>query len=135
LVVEDDPMMLELICTRLDLGGYQTMQARDGLEGLDRLRDMKPEGMVLDINMPRLDGFGVLRQMKTLGHLPRVPVMVLTARNQSDDVREAIKLGARDFLAKPFEDQKLLSRVARLVRPGVVRTAAVDSRTPTRMVW
>ena len=135
LVVEDDPMMLELICTRLDLGGYQTVQARDGFEGLDRLRDFKPDAMVLDINMPRLDGFGVLRQMKSLGHLPRVPVMVLTARNQTTDVQEAIALGARDFLTKPFEDHKLLARVARLVRPAPARPAIADSRTPSRMVW
>ena len=135
LVVEDDPMMLELICTRLDLGGYQTVHARDGFEGLDRLRDHKPDAMVLDINMPRLDGFGVLRQMKSLGHLPRVPVMVLTARNQTNDVQEAIALGARDFLTKPFEDHKLLARVARLVRPAPVRPVMTDPRTPSRMVW
>ena len=124
LVVEDDPMMLELICTRLTLAGYQTLHARDGYEGLDRLRDAKPDAVLLDINMPRLDGFGVLRQMKTLGHLPRLPVMVLTARNQSSDVQEAVKLGARDFLTKPFDDQRLLARVSRLVRPAPARPAA-----------
>jgi len=135
LIVEDDPMMLELICTRLDLAGYQTLHGRDGYEGLDRLRDDRPDAMVLDINMPRLDGFGVLRQMKTLGHLPRVPVMVLTARNQTSDVREAIKLGARDFLTKPFDDQRLLARVARLVRPAPpVRPAAGPPRV-SRMIW
>jgi DNA-binding response OmpR family regulator len=70
--------------------------------------------MVLDINMPGLDGFGVLRCLKTKGSM--VPTLVLTARNQSSDVREAVALGARDFLAKPFKDQQLLARVARLLR-------------------
>lgn len=135
LIVEDDPMMMELICTRLDLAGYQTLHGRDGYEGLDRLRDAKPDAMVLDINMPRLDGFGVLRQMKTLGHLPRVPVMVLTARNQTSDVQEALKLGARDFLTKPFDDQRLLARVARLVRPVVPARPAQGREPGSRMVW
>ncbi len=133
LVVEDDPMMLELICTRLALAGYQTVQARDGLEGLDRLRDHKPDAMVLDVNMPRLDGFGVLNQMKTLGY--RTPTMVLTARNQTADVQAAIKLGARDFLTKPFEDHTLLTRVARLVRAAGARPAPGPAPGQSRMVW
>jgi DNA-binding response OmpR family regulator len=128
LVVDDDPMMLELICTRLTLAGFQTVHARDGYEGLDRLRDAKADALLLDINMPRLDGFGVLRQMKTLGHLPRMPVMVLTARNQTSDVQEAIQLGARDFLTKPFDDQRLLTRVARLVRPASAARPALPAR-------
>jgi len=135
LVVEDDPMVLELICTRLTLAGYQTVHGRDGYEGLDRLRDDRPDAMVLDINMPRLDGFGVLRQMKLLGHLPRVPVMMLTARNQTADVQAAIKLGARDFLTKPFDDRTLLARVARLVRTAAsARPVPVPERAH-RMIW
>ncbi|HEX4179652.1 MAG TPA: response regulator [Caulobacteraceae bacterium] len=134
LVVEDDPMMLELICTRLSLAGYRTAHARDGHEGLDRLRDQKFDAMILDINMPRLDGFGVLEQMKAVGN--RTPTMVLTARNQSADVQRAIQLGARDFLSKPFEDQKLLSRVARLTRPTPTRQpSAPPSQPVSRIIW
>jgi len=132
LVVEDDPMMLELICTRLSLAGYRTMHARNGLEGLDQLRDMKFDGMILDINMPRLDGFGVLRQMRILGN--RTPTMVLTARNQGADVQQAIQLGARDFLSKPFEDQKLLARVARLTRPAPAQRPAPAAQAPSRLI-
>jgi two-component system OmpR family response regulator len=77
LIVEDDPMMGELIRTRLELAGYRTVLARDGYEGLDRLRDHKPDAMLLDINMPRLDGFGVLQHMKSVGL--KTPTMVLTA--------------------------------------------------------
>lgn len=102
LVVEDDPMVLELITTRLSLAGFHTFNARDGYEGLARLKEVAPAAMILDINMPRLDGFGVLRGMKVLGIA--VPTLVLTARNQSSDVQEALKLGASDFLSKPFQD-------------------------------
>jgi len=123
LIVEDDPMVLELITTRLELAGYQTFSARDGHQGLERLAEVRPAAMILDINMPRLDGFGVLRKMKETGQIARVPVMVLTARNQGTDVQTAIQLGARDFLSKPFEDQQLLARVARLVRRTIARSA------------
>lgn len=115
LVIDDDPSILELITTRLEIAGYLTFYARDGHEGLNRLSDVRPAAMILDINMPRLDGFGVLKAMGASG-TASVPTMVLTARNQQDDVRLAISLGARDFLAKPFNDQHLLSRVARLLR-------------------
>lgn len=121
LVVEDDPLVLELITTRLSLAGYHTFHARDGYEGLARLKEVAPAGMVLDINMPKLDGFGVLRGMTVLGL--SVPTLVLTARNQTADVRQALQLGASDFLAKPFEDRQLLARVGRLVRRVLPRPA------------
>ena len=131
LIVEDDPMVLELITTRLELAGYQTFAARDGYQGLERLVEVRPAAMVLDINMPRLDGFCVLRKMKETGQVLRVPVMVLTARNHGGDVQTAIQLGARDFLSKPFEDQQLLARVARLVRRTPVRPAPPPPPDPS----
>ncbi len=117
MVVDDDPAVLELITTRLAIAGYQTFAARDGQEAVSRLGEVRPTAMVLDINMPRLDGFGVLRQMRQTRMINQVAVMVLTARTQSDDVQQAVALGARDFLSKPFKDTQLLSRVARLLRP------------------
>ncbi len=115
LVVEDDPAVLQLLVTRLTIAGYTTFQARNGQEAIRRLGEVMPAAMVLDINMPLVDGFEVLRQMHRNGQTKDVAVMVLTARNRPQDVREAIGLGARDFLAKPFKDAQLLARVARLV--------------------
>lgn len=114
LVVEDEDMVRDLIVTRLSIAGYQTFEARDGFDGLLRIEDSRPDAMLLDVNMPRLDGFGMLQLMKSRGI--RTPTMVLTARNQPEDVRNAISLGARDFLTKPFRDDQLLTRVARLLR-------------------
>ena len=122
LVVEDDPVILDLITTRLDLAGYDTYFARDGFEGLARLHELRPSALVLDLNMPRLDGFGMLRKMPLEGLY--TPTMVLTARNQPDDVRMAIALGARDFLAKPFKEEQLLQRVGRLLRRAPARPLA-----------
>ena len=125
LVVDDDPMILELLVTRLELAGYQVHTARDGHEALNRLAEVHPQAMILDVNMPRLDGFSVLRHLKSTGRIMSLPVMVLTARYQASDVQEAIKLGARDFLAKPFKDNQLFKRVERLLRSGAQTTADV----------
>ena len=115
LVVEDDPMVLKLVATRLDFAGFQTFFARDGREGLSRIRDLRPDGMVLDINMPVMDGFEVLSHLMAIkAFYP--PTLVLTARNRPEDVKVAIGLGARDFLAKPFREDQLIARVGRLVR-------------------
>jgi DNA-binding response OmpR family regulator len=124
LVVEDDPMIRELIVTRLELGGYHTYTACDGYQGLASVEELRPAGLILDINMPRMDGFDMLKAMKMTGLLARTPTMVLTARNQTDDVKTAISLGARDFLSKPFRDEQLLARVARLLRKPAAPAAA-----------
>lgn len=115
LVADDEPFILELIVTRLELAGYETRAARDGAQALDRLADFRPEAMVLDINMPMLDGFGVLKNMRAQGLTDKVPTMVLTARNAAEDVATAIQLGAKDYLSKPFRDDQLIARVGRLL--------------------
>lgn len=117
LVVDDEPMILELLTTRLTLAGYKVLRARGGGEALAMATHERLNGMLLDINMPGLDGFGVLEALRRHGTLQTLPVMVLTARNQGEDVKRAITLGARDFLTKPFNDRQLLTRVARLTAP------------------
>lgn len=116
LVVDDDPMILELVETRLSLAGCTTFGARDGLTAIARIGEVRLVAMVLDINMPGLDGFGVLKHMKDTGSIHSIATLVLTARNRPEDVKLAIALGARDYLAKPFKDDQLLLRMARLLR-------------------
>ncbi len=128
LVVEDDKNILDLVVTRLQIAGYRTSFARDGAAAIEAVRTTPPQAMVLDLNMPGLDGFDVLRRLKQLG-LTIPPTLVLTARNASSDVSEVVRLGARDFLTKPFRDQDLLARVARLLRHRPV--PPVDNRLPS----
>lgn len=123
LVAEDDPHIRELVRARLAAAGYTARTARDGDEALNRILTEPPHLLVLDINMPGLDGFRVLEAMQGYG-VRDVQVMVLTARHAANDVRRAMDLGARDFLAKPFSDAQLLARVNRLARP--VATPAAD---------
>jgi two-component system OmpR family response regulator len=126
LVIEDDSNVRELIRTRLTLSGYEVQTARNGVEGLNRALCFHPDAMVLDINMPELDGFGVLERLKAKGL--RIPVLVLTARHAADDVRRAIGLGAKDYLTKPFTETQLQARVARLLRAAA--PAAPTAATP-----
>ncbi len=116
LVVDDDRAVRELVCTRLTLAGYDAFAARNGVEALERLNGgLKAQAMVLDLNMPQLDGFGVLKALGRERAL-KTPTLVLTARHAAGDVQQAVELGARDYLAKPFKDQQLLMRIARLLR-------------------
>lgn len=124
LVAEDDADVRELIRTRLTGSGFDVHTARNGAEALERIRSMKPDAMVLDINMPVLDGFSVLEALQAGGSL--FPVLVLTARHAADDVRRAISLGAKDYLTKPFTAEQLHARVARLLRASAPAPAPAD---------
>lgn len=116
LIVEDDPAIRDLLHTRLSLAGYRSQHVSSGWAALQVMQDFRPNAVILDINMPGLDGFGVLETKRARSAIRDIPVMVLTARNAADDIRKALALGAKDYLAKPFEDQQLLMRVRRLVR-------------------
>jgi DNA-binding response OmpR family regulator len=126
LVVDDDVSILELVSTRLTLAGHTVLTARNGGEALRRLTERRYDGMVLDLNMPQMDGFAVLECMADLSH-PRPPTLVLTASHNAADVQRAVKLGARDYLSKPFDDRQLLMRVARLFRTQPVTQHVLDA--------
>lgn len=116
LVVDDEKAIRDLVTMRLEIAGFVTSAASDGLSALARIRDFKPHAMILDINMPLMDGFGLMARMGK-DQLATLPTLVLTARGQAEDVKRAITLGARDYLSKPFKDDHLLARMARLLRP------------------
>ena len=117
LIVEDDAGICDLLRNQLEATGYETRIARDGSEALGRIFQFRPHAMVLDINMPGLDGFGVLQALSD--QAIRLPVLVLTARHDASDVRRAIRLGARDYLTKPFTATQVKARIARLMRPPI----------------
>lgn len=123
-VVDDDEAILNLVATRLEIAGHEVHKAKDGFAGFRRILDVRPAAIVLDLNMPLSDGFDLLDRLSRASADVQAPVLVLSAQNADDDVRRAIRMGATDFLAKPFSTTGLLSRVARLLRsaPPVSRT-------------
>ncbi|MGA0603217.1 response regulator [Caulobacter sp. KR2-114] len=124
-VADDSEPILELVVTRLELAGYQTFAARTGLQAMRTITEVQPQGVILDINMPGMDGFAVLMALKAASRTREIPVLMLTGSNAQADVRRALSCGARDYLAKPFDDQLLLTRVARLLRSRPVTSAPV----------
>jgi len=126
LIAEDDAGVRDLVRTRLRIAGYDPHIARNGLEAVERALQLRPAAMVLDLNMPGLDGFGVLSAIQDQAPNLRLPTLVLTARHGGDDVRMAIALGARDYLTKPFTEAQLLARVGRLMR-GRIAPKPADS--------
>lgn len=115
LVVDDDASIRELLSVRLGVLGYQVVTARDGGAALDRISEFKPDAVILDLAMPRLDGFGVLERLGR-DKLASLPVLVMSANTSAFDVKRAIRLGAKDYLAKPFGEAQLLRRVSRLTK-------------------
>ena len=114
LVADDDEAVCDTIEDALHLAGYLTMRARDGQMALDRVRSDRPDLVILDVNMPKMDGFEVLRKMRSLSIT--TPAILLTARHEREDAVTGLKLGADDYVKKPFGLEELLLRVAAVLR-------------------
>ncbi|HUY80061.1 MAG TPA: response regulator transcription factor [Ktedonobacterales bacterium] len=113
LVADDDPQLLRLVARNLELDGYQVRTAIDGQEALDAITTAPPDLAVLDVMMPRLDGFAVCQQVREFSSLP---IMMLTARGHDQDKVRGFDLGADDYLTKPFSIGELLGRVRAILR-------------------
>ena len=123
LIVEDEPKTGDYLRQGLGEAGYTVDLARDGLEGLHRARSEEYDLVVLDVMMPGLDGWHVLREIRRSGR--QMPVLFLTARDQVDDRVKGLELGADDYLVKPFAFSELLARVRTLLRRGRAREPEV----------
>ena len=114
LVVDDEPSVRDLIADALNLAGYSSICAAHGLEAVTKLRENQIDLMILDINMPNMDGYEVLQRMREQGS--RTPVIVLTARLDREDTKRAFELGADDFVRKPFGIEELTLRVNAILK-------------------
>jgi DNA-binding response OmpR family regulator len=111
LAADDDEDILELIVFRLERSGYTVLQARDGAEALELAKRSRPDLAVLDVMMPKLDGFEVTRRLREDDAMTRMPIILLTARTQEADVQRGFDAGADDYIRKPFSPQELGARV------------------------
>lgn len=111
LVADDDRDIRELVAFRLAKGGYEVITAEDGGEALELARSRQPALAVLDVMMPRLNGYEVTRALRADEATRPIPVILLTARVQESDVARGFEVGADDYLKKPFSPQELLARV------------------------
>jgi len=113
LVVDDEQRMVDLIRMNLEIEGFQVIEATNGVQALDEVRKHIPDLIILDIMMPQLDGFEVLRMLREFSS---VPVIMLTAKGEEEDKVRGLELGADDYVTKPFGARELISRVKAVLR-------------------
>jgi DNA-binding response OmpR family regulator len=111
LAADDDEDILELVAFRLERSGYTVLRAKDGEEALRLALEAKPDLAVLDVMMPKLDGYELTRRLRADDATSRMPIILLTARSQDADVQAGFDAGADDYLRKPFSPQELRARV------------------------
>ena len=132
LVVDDDVNICELLRLYLTKEGYQVTIANDGEEGLDKFNQVKPDMVLLDVMMPRMDGLEVCRRIRKLGN---TPVMMLTAKGETFDKVLGLELGADDYMVKPFDAKEVVARIKAVLRRCQTSTAAAESTEGVIEVW
>jgi DNA-binding response OmpR family regulator len=136
LLVEDDRSIASFVEPELEHLGYRVQCAYDGPTGLEEVKKFRPELIVLDIMLPKLDGVGVLKRLRQEGN--RVPVVMLTARDTTLDKVHSLDHGADDYVTKPFDIEELLARIRALLRrvegEEILRISDLEVNTATREV-
>lgn len=117
LIVEDDKFLRELITQKVGAEGYEVVGAQDGEEGLRMAREEKPSLVLLDLILPTMDGFEVLRQLKAGDDTKNIPVIILSNLGQKEDVDKGIKLGAEDYMIKAhFTPGEITEKIKSIVK-------------------
>ncbi len=117
LLIDDNQDIRDLMRMMLERSNYTVFEAEDGAKGLITAREVKPDLVLLDVMMPGLSGFQVLDQIRQErdSHLREVPVLMITAKSQSEDVDRALSLGATGYIVKPFRQEKFIAKVNSLL--------------------
>lgn len=117
LIAEDEPHIVESLSFVLQRSGYEVSSVLDGESAMTRLRSDPPDMVILDVMLPKLNGFEVLKRLKSDPELRSIPVIILTAKGQSQDRRMAEEIGVDGFMTKPFSNREIVDEVRRLA-PG-----------------
>ena len=129
LVVDDEPNILELLSVSLRFSGFEVHTASNGQQALTQARALKPDLLVLDVMMPELDGFEVVRRLR--GEGSRAPVLFLTAKDGTEDKVRGLTLGGDDYVTKPFSLEEVVARIRAVLRRG----DAVQLAAGTKLVF
>ena len=116
LIVEDENELARALQIRLEKAGFVTILASDGEEGLEKAKEEKPDLIILDIILPKRDGYSVCRKLKLDKEMSHIPIIMLSVKAQRHEIEEGYKNGASFYITKPFEIQTLLSQVEALLQ-------------------
>ncbi|MDD4179861.1 MAG: response regulator [Candidatus Margulisbacteria bacterium] len=111
LVVDDEPDVASLLTLMLKSQGYEVIAAGDGQEALEKARSENPDLILLDVMLPRLDGYKVARMLKFDENYSHIPIIMLTAKIQDRDKQTGLEMGANDYVTKPFDTAQLLAKI------------------------
>ncbi len=127
LIIEDDKDISNLISHFVSKEGYTPILAHDGEEGLWQIKARSPDIIILDLMLPRKDGYEVIRQIKKETNIPEIPIIILTAKSEEIDKIVGLELGADDYITKPFSPRELIARIKAVMRrtdpEAIVNTA------------
>lgn len=113
LVVDDDLALADVVTFTLRRAGYDVIVAHDGIAALDRWKNESPDMIILDLNLPKMDGLSVCRQIRVQDN---TPIIILSVRGEEDDIVTGLKLGADDYIVKPFSPRQLIARAEAVMR-------------------
>jgi DNA-binding response OmpR family regulator len=116
LVVDDEPHIVKLVASRLKANGYEVITAGDGQEALDTARTEKPDLIILDLMLPKMDGYKVCGFLKRDTKYVNLPIIMFSARAQEEDIKTAQEVGADAYITKPFKPDELLGKIKELLK-------------------
>ena len=126
LIVEDDRNIADLLRLYLEKEGYEVVIALDGLKGVEKFREVHPSLVLLDVMLPGMDGWGVCRTIRSES---KTPIIMLTAKSETEDKVSGLKQGADDYITKPFEMKEVLARIE-----AVLRRSGIDPEKAARKI-
>lgn len=116
LIVDDEAQLVDMVKMRLEANNYDVIVAYDGQEGLDKARKEKPDLIILDLMLPKMDGYKVCRMLKFDEKYKSIPIIMFTARAQEEDEKVSMEVGANAYVTKPFEPKALLDKIQELIQ-------------------
>lgn len=116
LVADDEPDVLFMTAFSLrTVGGFDVIEARNGLEAVEKAQELRPDLIILDIKMPRMNGYDACRRLKEIDELEDVPVIFLSAKGQRQEIEEGMSVGAAGYILKPFAPEDLIAKVRQVL--------------------
>jgi len=116
LIVDDEPDLLMALKIRLTAAGFEVIMAKDGAEGLEKARKESPDLIILDLMLPKINGYKVCRFLKFDENYKKIPVIMLTARAEEDDKTLGLETGADYYMTKPFDNKELINQINKFIK-------------------